>query len=89
MYTSDLQSCEAFSIAHIPETDFNIQISRKQQEEFSKHTLNCDTEISLVLSRRVGDHTSVLSFMGQRGVFYDEAVAKLLNASMDAPSQRL
>lgn len=73
----------------MPETDFNLQISEKQYAELGKHTLNYDTEISLVFSSRVCDHTGVLSFMEQHGVFDDEAVAKLLNASMDASSQGL
>lgn len=55
----------------------------------TEHTLNGDTKVSLVLSRRVGDHTGVLPFMGQHGILYEEQVATLLNASMEVSSQQL
>lgn len=57
--------------------------------DFSKHTLNCDTKVSLVLSSRVGDHTGVLPLMGQHCILYGEEVAILLNASMNVSSQQL
>lgn len=73
----------------MPATESNVQISEERCADFSKRTLNCDAKIPLVFSSRVGDHTGVLAFVEQHGVFYDEAVAELLNASMDAPSQQL
>lgn len=73
----------------MPATESNVRISEERCADFSKRTLNCDAKIPLVFPSRVGDHTGVLAFMEQHGVFYDEAVAKLLNASMDAPRQQL
>lgn len=53
------------------------------------HTLNSEVKVSLILSSRVGHHTSVLSFMGKHGILYVEEVTTLLNASLVAPSQQL
>lgn len=57
--------------------------------DLTKHTLNGDTEVSLVLSRRVGDHAGVLPLMGQHGIVNIEDMATLLNASMKGSSQQL
>lgn len=46
-------------------------------------------EVSLVLSCRVGDHTGVLSLVGQHGILYVEEVATLLNASMQGSTKQL
>lgn len=46
-------------------------------------------KISLVLSCRVGDYTSVLSLMGQQSILYVEDVAILLNVSRVTSSQQL
>lgn len=61
---------------------------RKYTDE-TKHTLNDDVEVSLVLSCRVGDHTRVLPLMGQHGILNVKDGATLLNADMDVSTQQL
>lgn len=72
-------------------TEFDIanHDSEEKYADFSEHTLNGYTKVSLVLSSSVGDHTGVLPLMGQHGVLYEEEVATLLNAGMDVSSQQL
>lgn len=62
---------------------------RENRDDLTKHTLNGDVKVSLVLSCRVGDHTGVLPLMGQHGVLYVEEIATLLNAGMHVSSQQL
>lgn len=54
-----------------------------------QHTLNSNSKVSLIFSRRVGDHTGVLSLMGHHGIFNEEVGASFLNASMDVSCQQL
>lgn len=56
----------------MPATESDVHISEEdfgRCADFSKRTLNCDAKIPLVFSGRVGDHTGVLAFMEQHGVF--------------------
>lgn len=53
------------------------------------HTLNGDMEVSLVLSCSVGDHTGVLSLMGEYGIVYVKKLTTLTNTSVGVPSQQL
>ncbi len=69
--------------------EHHIPNHEEKYTDLSKHTLNGDTKVSLVLSCRVGDHTGVLPLMGQHGVLYEEGVATLLNAGMEVSSQQL
>lgn len=67
----------------------SLNLRQYNYTDLTKHTLNGDTEVSLVLSCRVGDHAGVLPLVGQHGIVNIEDMATLLNASMKGSSQQL